>query len=668
MIKSQKNIKKKVVFSFRIIALFLLIALQSRGQTDTLIINNYLDSAKSLANKDKFSSSFLYATKSIALSKKINNTKFIGKSYLLRAWINEKQGKIKDASIDYENAINNLSSTNDTELLADAYNKAGHLFGQRGKSAKGLTYLLKALRIVKGTKNNEIHSKILSNIAIIYFYCNNYESAKKYLQQSINLLEKSRKQNQLAHLYGNLAIVYKQTKADSLALLNYNKALKICETENDLECVAKAFNNMGVFFQDKKQFNSALYYFKKSLEIAEENKYVNISLISAYNIGKVYYNLNKNDSIKYFADITLKGAKITKSFEDYACAYELYYKYFENKQYYENALEYFKLYKIERDSILINSNSQTIYNVELKNEFEQIESERLIQEQKNKTKWNLDLQQKEFENKFFLLFSLSLILFCGMLFFYFKKAKKDNEKITNTNNELKEINREKDALMGIVAHDLRTPISQIKGLVKLLEMEESVSKSQKDIVENLYKAISHGDVLISELLELNTLENQNNTDFEELEIKQILNKSLAQFAMELKKKQLTLITNIDCSAKTLCREDWMYRIFDNLMSNSIKFSPYNKIIEVKINLIENDSKVEVVFIDQGPGISANEIPLLFKKFQRLSNKPTANETTTGLGLYITKVIADKCNASLFCESTVGVGTEFKVVFEVCKRI
>jgi signal transduction histidine kinase len=641
-------------------------ALQSQGQSDTLVINNYLDSAKSLANQEKFVSSFLYATKSIALSKKINNAKFLGKSYLLRAWINEKQGKIKDASIDYENAINNLSAINDTELLADAYNTAGHLFGQRGKSAKGLTYLLKGLRIVKGTKNIELHSKILTNIAIIYFYCYNYESAKKYLQQSIALMEKSKKQNQLAHLYGNLAIIYKQTKADSLALLNYNKALKICEIENDLECVAKAYNNMGVFFQDKKQFNSALYYFKKSLEISEENKFVNVSLISAYNIGKVYYNLNKNDSIKYFADITLNGAKVTKSFEDYACAYELYYKYFENKQNYENALEYFKLYKIERDSILMNSNSQTIYNVELKNEFEQIESERLIQEQKNKTKWNLDLQQKEFENKFFLLFSLSLSLFCGMLFFYFKKAKKDNEKIINTNNELQEINREKDALMGIVAHDLRTPISQIKGLVKLLEMERNVSNNQIEIIENLNKAITHGDVLILELLELNNIENQNNTEFEPIEIKNVLNESIYQFAMELKKKQLTLISSIDKEVNVLCREDWLYRIFNNFFSNAIKFSPYNKTIEIKMNLIENNSKVEVVFIDQGAGISENEIPLLFKKFQRLSNKPTGDETSTGLGLFITKVIADKCNAKLFCESTVGVGTIFKVVFDVYK--
>jgi signal transduction histidine kinase len=253
-----------------------------------------------------------------------------------------------------------------------------------------------------------------------------------------------------------------------------------------------------------------------------------------------------------------------------------------------------------------------------------------------------------------------------MLFFYFKKAKKDNEKITNTNNELQEINREKDALMGIVAHDLRTPISQIKGLVKLLEMERNVSSNQIEIIENLNKAITHGDVLILELLELNNIENQNNTEFEPIEIKNVLNESINQFAMELKKKQLTLISSIDKEVNVLCREDWLYRIFNNFFSNAIKFSPYNKTIEIKMNLIENNSKVEVVFIDQGAGISENEIPLLFKKFQRLSNKPTGDETSTGLGLFITKVIADKCNAKLFCESTVGVGTIFKVVFDVYK--
>jgi signal transduction histidine kinase len=197
-------------------------------------------------------------------------------------------------------------------------------------------------------------------------------------------------------------------------------------------------------------------------------------------------------------------------------------------------------------------------------------------------------------------------------------------------------------------------------------MERNVSNNQIEIIENLNKAITHGDVLILELLELNNIENQNNTEFEPIEIKKVLNESINQFAMELKKKQLTLISSIDKDVNVLCREDWLYRIFNNFFSNGIKFSPYNKTIEIKMNLIENNSKVEVVFIDQGAGISENEIPLLFKKFQRLSNKPTGDETSTGLGLFITKVIADKCNAKLFCESTVGVGTIFKVVFDVYK--
>lgn len=667
IVSSKKNINIFCSIRSNIILVLLFFVTFSLAKADTLTINSYLDSAKTLASRNNYTLALTYVSNSIELSKKINSSSLLGKSYILKGTINETQGKIKDATIDFENAIEQLSPIYDTELIAEAYNKSGYLYGQMGKSAKALGHLFKGLRFVRKSGNDELHSKILSNISVIYFYTGKYEIAKKYISQAIEKREKLKNQKGLSHLYGNLAMVYKKINEDSLAIENYTKALNLCELENDLACVAKAYNNLGVYYQDKMQFRFALFHFKKAFEIAVEKNYVDISLITSYNIATIYLETNKLDSVKYYADISLEGAKITHSFEDFAGAYELYYKYYEQKKDYKKTLEYFKLYKVEHDSILIYSNSQTISNVELKNEFEQIETERLIQDQKNKTKWNLDIQQKEFENKFILLFSASLCIFCIMLFIYFRKAKKTNIKISKTNLELKEINREKDALMGIVAHDLRTPISQIKGLVKLLEMEENISPNQVEIINNLNKSITHGDVLISELLELNNIENQVNVDFETIEITQVLNESIAQFAMELKKKQLTLIANIDSEIVVLCRKDWMFRIFNNFLSNAIKFSPYNKSIEVQINYTENKSKVEVVFIDQGPGISPKEIQLLFKKFQRLSNKPTGDETSTGLGLFITKVIADKCNAKIFCESIVGKGTMFKVVFDVYKK-
>ena len=667
MNQSKINIKIFYLIKSSTILFLIFLSLSSLAQNDTIEIKNYLDSAKSIANRKNYALAFSYLSKSIDVSKKINSSSYLGKSYILRGKINEEQGKIKDACKDFENALEYLSPINDVEVVAEAYSKAGYLFGQMGKSAKALEYLFKGHRFVRKTSNIELHSKILSNISIIYFYTGKFEVAKTYILKAIEQRKRLLNKNGLSHLYGNLAMIYKKIDNDSSAIINYTKALKLCEVENDLRCVAKAYNNLGVFYQDKKQFNFALYHFKKSLEIAQENKFVDISLITSYNIATIYLETNKLDSVIFYANISFEGAKITNSFEDFAGAYELFYKYYEKKNDFKNALDFFKLYKTENDSLLLNSNSGSISNVELKNEFEQIELDRLIKEEKNKHKWTLELQKKEFESKLFFLSAASLLLFCILLFIYIQKSKKNNLKISKTNKELQETNREKDALMGIVAHDLRTPISQIKGLVKLLEMEEKLPKSQLEILENLNKAITHGDVLISELLELNNIENQKNIDFEVIDIKKVLNESIAQFEMQLKRKQLTLLSKIDIDVKILCREDWLYRIFNNFLSNAIKFSPYNKTVEVLINLIDNKTKVEVIIIDQGPGISPNEIPLLFKKFQRLSNKPTGDETTTGLGLFITKVIADKCNAKLFCESIVGVGTTFKVVFDVYKK-
>jgi hypothetical protein len=75
----------------------------------------------------------------------------------------------------------------------------------------------------------------------------------------------------------------------------------------------------------------------------------------------------------------------------------------------------FKLFKTENDSIIINSNEQSISNAELKNEFEQIEIDRLINEETNKNKWKLELQKKEFQSKFFLLFAIVIMIFMLLL-------------------------------------------------------------------------------------------------------------------------------------------------------------------------------------------------------------------------------------------------------------
>jgi len=102
------------------------------------------------------------------------------------------------------------------------------------------------------------------------------------------------------------------------------------------------------------------------------------------------------------------------------------------------------------------------------------------------------------------------------------------------------------------------------------------------------------------------------------------------------------------------------QVIDNLVSNAIKFSPFNKNIFIKIYKIGSKIKIEVE--DQGLGIQKEELPHVFDKFNRISTRPTNGEDSTGLGLSIVKGMLEDLKGKIEVESEVNKGTKFTLVF------
>jgi signal transduction histidine kinase len=107
--------------------------------------------------------------------------------------------------------------------------------------------------------------------------------------------------------------------------------------------------------------------------------------------------------------------------------------------------------------------------------------------------------------------------------------------------------------------------------------------------------------------------------------------------------------------------NFINRIFDNLISNAIKFSYPNSNVYVKI--YEEKEQLVVTVTDEGQGIKKEEQTLLFQKFKRLSSRPTGGENSTGLGLAIVKNLIDKLHATIEYSSEFGKGTTFIVKFQ-----
>jgi signal transduction histidine kinase len=117
--------------------------------------------------------------------------------------------------------------------------------------------------------------------------------------------------------------------------------------------------------------------------------------------------------------------------------------------------------------------------------------------------------------------------------------------------------------------------------------------------------------------------------------------------------------DVECEPNLMVTTDkqCLTRVIDNLLSNAVKFSPAGKKVFVRADtLFINRLKFEVH--DEANGISKEEFPKLFQKFQKLSNLPTAGESSTGLGLFIAKSMAEKIGGKVMCATTTGVGSIF----------
>lgn len=207
-----------------------------------------------------------------------------------------------------------------------------------------------------------------------------------------------------------------------------------------------------------------------------------------------------------------------------------------------------------------------------------------------------------------------------------------------------------------------SPLHGILGMVHLLKLSTDLSAEQLEYLGLIESAALKMNNLIVRLLDLNRIANADSqVKKENINLVPFLNRLNQSFSEVAKKKSITLIMENETDALEIHTDaSLLEQIIDNLISNAIKFSPFHKKVWVRAKQSATNHFIFEVE-DQGPGISADEIPKLFRSFQRLSAQPTGNESSTGLGLSIVKEMANKINASISVTSNVGSGSIFRVV-------
>lgn len=254
------------------------------------------------------------------------------------------------------------------------------------------------------------------------------------------------------------------------------------------------------------------------------------------------------------------------------------------------------------------------------------------------------------------------------------ELKHARDTILRYGQELRRLNEEKDEFMGIAAHDLRNPLGAVTGYAEIIVEEAaavnpgspaSVSRSVAEIstcAGRIQDTSRRMVEMVQNLLDANRIERgEMQLRMTPVDLASSLNAVIEPQRARAEAKQQTLHWQDDAGAVSVLADSGVLtQVFENLVSNAVKYSPPGKPIFVRLKKSAGAIRVEVQ--DEGPGLSAEDQKKLFGKFARLSAKPTGGEHSTGLGLSIVKKMVEAMNGKVWCESDPGRGATFIVEF------
>ncbi len=244
---------------------------------------------------------------------------------------------------------------------------------------------------------------------------------------------------------------------------------------------------------------------------------------------------------------------------------------------------------------------------------------------------------------------------------FFNPNRKDyNVIIVITNiTELKKIEKMKDDFMNTISHELRTPLSAVKEAVTLVAdgITGSIDNDKKECLEIAKSNIDRLVRLISDMLDMQKIAAEKMPlDFTKNNINEIIKHVYKSMLVLASAKKLRLALELDDSIPMLDTDkDRIEQVLANLLNNAIKFSNKG---EIRISSFRNGDCVRVSVSDTGIGISSEDLPRLFKKFEQIKSRTQG----TGLGLVIAKEIIELHGGRIWAESNLSKGTT--ITFEL----
>lgn len=218
----------------------------------------------------------------------------------------------------------------------------------------------------------------------------------------------------------------------------------------------------------------------------------------------------------------------------------------------------------------------------------------------------------------------------------------------------------KNDFVSNVSHEIKTPLSIIQNYAKALENNDLNDEQRKKYLNVLQSTCKKLSDLVSNILKLNKLENQKlNPIYSNVNISELLINQILQFESLIDNKIINLECDIEENINLNCVESYMEIVFNNLISNAIKFT--NNDGNIKIKLKKFNKEYIISFEDDGCGMDKETGMHIFDKFYQ--GDTSHSSEGNGLGLALVKKVIDILGGTITVESEIGKGTKFTIIMK-----
>ncbi|MEL6535628.1 MAG: ATP-binding protein [Bacteroidota bacterium] len=337
----------------------------------------------------------------------------------------------------------------------------------------------------------------------------------------------------------------------------------------------------------------------------------------------------------------------------------------------EAAEEYKELFVAIGEFVFMEENQREIAKLQAQNDLErkELELKNLRQERELQ---ELQLKQRNGERNQLFLLTMVLLMLAGAGFYFYIRIRRSNLALRNTNNqihsqneELEELNNTKDKFFSIIAHDVKGPLSSLRSFANLLiKYTDSLSKEEiQNLATDLDNSLKNLFSLLENLLtwarsQTGSLE-FNPTSWE---LKKVIEETTEVLQPTAEKKNIQLSYQLPSTSEVIADRNMITTVIRNLISNALKFTEANG--EVKVLVEPYVDAFEIAVIDNGVGMPTEIKQKLFKVGEKVTQKGTANEKGTGLGLILCKEFVEKNQGSIWVESEPDKGSTFRFTLPV----